>query len=259
MLSLCTSENSLHFFYCVTMHILLKIAIRHPDFNFVSRVDKPHPFNISSYIICSYLCWKLSTELAPECQLSLLSPGSIKLDIVLQMWELNAGEESLPFTCWLHRYECLTMCCWLSFPQRHTNVHQGSWPFSAKVFSIQITANISCCCILSYMQDFTLPLLKFMSFLSAPGWRLWGAFLRVTLLCSIFMSPLVWSHLPSSWGCIPSIILVARVYDKYHAPSIDICLALMCSIMWFKFWKVLTGRFVFLFTFLDIYITLESG
>lgn len=71
-----------------------------------------------------------------------------KLDTILQMWELNEGKNHFPlpagYTLCLSAWQCAVG---LNSPESTllTKVHQHTWPFSAKVFSSRITANISFC------------------------------------------------------------------------------------------------------------------
>lgn len=103
--------------------------------------------------------------------------------------------------------------------------------------------------LLSSMQEFLLPSLKFVRFLPASGWTL-GIFLQGNIclkhinefLGLISSAPFLRTRSTQHWVAIGD--------DKYQAPHIDMFLALMCSIMWFSIWKMPTERLGFIFTLL---------
>lgn len=105
-------------FYCITTHFFLKITIRQPHFNFSQEWTNP-TLSASPHTSFAPICIGRS-PLDSKMLMPFLSLGSTKLNTMLQIRELNAGEESLSFTCWLQCYECLTIRRWPSFPRRHT-------------------------------------------------------------------------------------------------------------------------------------------
>lgn len=96
--------------YCLTTYpqnyngvvfLLSSKAIRQPHFSFVSRADKPYPFNLSSYIICFYLCWKPS-----RISTSFLSPGTPNWTPYSRCGSWTRGRIT-------SHYLLVTLCAWV--------------------------------------------------------------------------------------------------------------------------------------------------
>lgn len=235
------------------------VAVSQPHFNFVSRVDIPNPS------ASPHTCF------APTCggSSALNSLQNVVVFLVAGEHQTEDGAPAVGAECRGRSTAAYLLAAPLRAPDKvlftltpprtHCwHLHQDTQPFSAKVFPSQMAANTPC------PMGLFFPPRRTSCF---PHWNLWGS---CQLQAEHFwnLSYVSLKHTNEFLGLISSAQFfrthsthhwVAVGDDKHQAPHIDVFLALMCSVMWFKVWKMLAERWVYFYIFIfNIYISLDN-